>query len=382
MKYYLIAGEASGDLHGGNLMKSLKNIDPAADFRYWGGDCMQEQGGVLVKHYRDTAFMGILEVIRHLGSIGNNFKLCKRDLLDFKPDVLILIDYAGFNLRMAKFAKGHGIKVFYYISPKIWAWKESRIKKIKLYVDKMFVILPFEVDFYKKHRYPVDYVGNPLLDAIEDKKKHICSNEEFRQQNSLGNEPIVALLAGSRKQEINLCLPEMLEAVKDYKDIQFVIAGAPSISKEYYNKFIESYNVKMVYNQTYELLAHSKAAIVTSGTATLETALFNVPEVVIYKTSNLTYNIGIHIVDVKFFSLVNLIMDREIVKELLQKNLVRDIRAEMDKILFDDAYREKMLGDYAKLKEKMGSYGASQRTAELLVKYLKFLNHTTIEDHI
>jgi len=371
MKYYIIAGEASGDLHASNLMKEIKLLDPVANFRFWGGDLMLNEGGILVKHYRDLAFMGIIEVLQNIRSIKQNFKLCETDLLEFKPDVLILVDYPGFNLRIAKFADENKIKTYYYISPKIWAWKKSRAWKIKKYIDKMFVIFPFEKDFYKTYNYPVEYVGNPLLDEIEKKKPLLQDRSSFILNNTLSEKPIIALLAGSRKQEIRIILPEMLKMVDKYPDFQFVLAGAPSFNLDIYKPIIGKLPVKVVFDQTYDLLKHAHTAIVTSGTATLETALFNVPQVVLYKMIQLQYDIGKYFIKVKFFSLVNIIMDSEIVKELLQNNLEELIKAEMDKLLLDNNYRNKMLDSYKVLKEKLGETGASKRTAEIIVQDLK-----------
>lgn len=372
MKYYIIAGEASGDLHGSNLMKGLKMVDPEADFRFWGGDLMQKQGGELVKHYKETAIMGFAEVLMNLGKIKGFFKECKADIKSYQPDVLILIDYPGFNLRMAEFANSIGLKTYYYISPKIWAWKESRIKKIKAFVDKMFVIFPFEVDYFKKHNFPVDYAGNPLLDAVQEKIDEEGSFDDFIQQNNLENKPVIGILAGSRKQEIDRNLGVMLEIIPHYKDYQFVIAAAPSIEPDYYTKFTEGHNVKVVLNQTYETLKHSTAAMVTSGTATLETALFNVPQVVCYRAGNLSYFIAKQFVKLDYISLVNLIMDSEVVKELIQFDMnPRRVKEELDKVLFDTSNRERMLNNYQKLREVLGGTGASERVAKLIFDYLK-----------
>ncbi len=372
MKYYLIAGEASGDLHGSNLMKGLKKVDADSEFRFWGGDLMQEQGGKLVKHYKETAIMGFLEVVLNLRKIKKFFKVCKKDILEFNPDVLILIDYPGFNLRIAEFAKSKGIRVYYYISPKVWAWKESRIKKIKAFVDRMFVIFPFEVDYFKKHNYDVDYAGNPLLDAVKEKIKEKGSFDEFINQNGLENKPIIAILAGSRKQEIDRNLGVMLKIIPEYKNYQFVIAAAPSIEHDYYNKFVEGNNVKVVFNQTYDVLKYAHAALVTSGTATLETALFDVPQVVCYRAGNISYFIAKQFVKIKFISLVNLIMDAEIVKELIQFDMnPKTLKSELNKILFDNNYRQKMLDNYEELCKKLGGTGASERVAQLLYHYLQ-----------
>lgn len=372
MKYYIIAGEASGDLHGSNLLKGLKMVDQNADFRFWGGDLMKAQGGELVKHYKETAIMGFVEVIMSLGKIKGFFKECKKDIQDYKPDVLILIDYPGFNLRMAEFAKSIGLKTYYYISPKIWAWKESRIKKIKAFVDKMFVIFPFEVDYFKKHNYPVDYVGNPLLDAVQEKIDKNESFDDFIEINKLENKPVIGILAGSRKQEIDRNLSIMLDIIPNYKDYQFVIAAAPSIEPNYYDKFVKGYDVKVVFNQTYDVLKHSTAALVTSGTATLETALFNVPQVVCYRAGNLSYYIAKQLIKIEYASLVNLIMESEVVKELLQFDMNSEmVKLELDKILYEGEERNLMIENYKQLREVMGSTGASERVAKLIYDYLQ-----------
>ena len=372
MKYYLIAGEASGDLHGSNLMKGLKKVDSGAEFRFWGGDLMQQQGGTLVKHYKETAIMGFLEVIINLRNINNFLIICKKDILKYNPDVLILIDYPGFNLRIAEFAKSKGIKVYYYISPKIWAWKESRIKKIKAFVDRMFVIFPFEVDYFKKHNYPVDYAGNPLLDAVQEKINDEGSLDEFINNNGLEKKPIIGLLAGSRKQEIDRNLGVMLEIVHHYTNYQFVIAAAPSIDPDYYHQFVQKNNVKVVFNQTYDVLKHAKAALVTSGTATLETALFNVPQVVCYRAGNISYFIAKQFVKTKYISLVNIIMDAEVVKELIQFDMnAEKLETELNKILYNKVFRQQMLDNYDYLRKKLGGTDASERVAQLLYNYLQ-----------
>lgn len=365
MKYYIIAGEASGDLHASNLMKAIKQKDQNADFRFWGGDLMQKQGGTLVKHYRDLAFMGFLEVVQNLKTILNNIKFCKKDILENKPDVLILVDYPGFNLRIAKFAKELGIKVVYYISPQLWAWKEGRVETIKKYVDEMLVILPFEKDFYKKHQVEAHFVGHPLLDAIEGLPP--IDIQEFKKENHLNDKEIIALLPGSREQEVEKMLSLMLSVRDHFKNYQFVIAGAPSLPKEFYQKFVDD-DVHFVSNKTYDLLRCSKAALVTSGTATLETALLNIPEIVCYRTSTISYEIGKRVVkNIKFISLVNLIMDREIVKELIQKELnTENLVNELQKIL-EGQKRDKMLKNYELLREKLGGKGASEHAAEIIV---------------
>ncbi|MCM2302241.1 MAG: lipid-A-disaccharide synthase [Flavobacteriaceae bacterium] len=365
MKYYIIVGEASGDLHASNLMKSLKKHDTKAEFRFWGGDLMQAQGGTLVKHYRDLAFMGFAEVFMNLRTILKNISFCKKDVLGYKPDILILVDYPGFNMRIAEFAKKNNIQVHYYISPQIWAWKENRIKKIKRDVDKMYVILPFEKPFYEdKHQFPVHFVGHPLLDAIAN--KHSVSEEEFRKKYQLGEKPIIALLPGSRKQEINKMLSVMLEMIADFPAYQFVIAGAPSQEYEFYQPFLKNYKVKFISNKTYDLLANSYAAIVTSGTATLETALFKVPQIVCYKANSISYMIAKRLVNLKYISLVNLIMDKEVVTELIQNDFNKNrLKMELQKIL-DENYRKEIFINYFELEKVLGGKGASDRIAKLI----------------
>ncbi len=366
----MIAGEASGDLHGANLIKEIKKQDKEAEFRAWGGDLMEAAGAKIVKHYKEHAIMGFTAVIANLPSILQNIKSCKKDIISYNPDVLIPIDYPGFNLKIAKFAKKHNFKVYYYISPKIWAWKKGRVKQVKKYVDKMFTIFPFETEFYGKYNYKVDYVGNPLLDAIAEFSP--SERQEFIRKNNLSEKPIIALLPGSRKQEIELLLPEMINTTKDIQDKQIVIAAAPSISKEMYEKnYGKTKNISIVYNQTYDLLAHAETALVTSGTATLETALFNVPQVVCYKTNSLSYFIGSKIVDIEFFSLVNIVAEKEVVKELLQKNITENMKIELNKIMPAKEGRKKMLKEYEEMRRKLGKAGAAKRTAEIIVNSLK-----------
>jgi len=368
MKYYIIAGEASGDLHGANLMKELLKIDKNAEFRFWGGDLMSKYGGEPVKHINELAFMGIIKVIANIRTIAKNINLCKNDIKRYNPNTIILIDYAGFNLKIAKFAKVKGIFVNYYISPKIWAWKTNRIKIIKKYVDKMYSILPFENDFYSKYNYKIEYVGNPINDAIQEyKETQNNNNENFLRSNNLTNKPIIALLAGSRVQEIEQTLPLMVQISNNFPDYQFIIAGAPSIKKELYNNIIQNKNVKIVYNQTYNLLQNSKAAIVTSGTATLETALFKIPQIVCYKTiaGDTLYKIGRALVKTKWISLVNLILNYEAVKELLQTDFnEKNIVTELNKILNNKEYRHKIIESYNKLQELIGTNKASKKTAQ------------------
>ena len=366
MKYYIIAGEASGDLHGSNLMKSLFEKDSSADVRFWGGDLMQKQGGHLVKHYKELAFMGFLEVAQNLKTILNNIKLCKNDIIEFNPDAIIFIDYPGFNMRIAKWAKKRDFRTYYYISPQIWAWKENRISAIKRDVDKMYVILPFEKEFYEqKHNYPVEFVGHPLIDAIQNREK--SDSEKFRLAHNLGQKPIIAVLPGSRKQEISKMLSVMLSVVDDFTEYEFVIAGAPGQEKDFYKQFIAKDNVAFVQNETYNLLDFAHAALVTSGTATLETALFKVPEVVCYKGSWASYQIAKRVITLKYISLVNLIMDKSIVAELIQDDCnSKQIKAELQKLLAPET-RAKILSDYYLLEKKLGGIGASEKTASLII---------------
>lgn len=374
MKYYLIAGEASGDLHASNLMKAILQEDPKAEFRFFGGDLMAKAGGTCVKHYRDMAYMGFIPVLLHLRTIFRNLSCCKQDILTWKPDVLILIDYPGFNLKVAKFIKQHSsIPVYYYISPKIWAWKEYRIKNIRRDIDKLLSILPFEVDFFKKHHYPVNYVGNPCVDAVQTfRENYQESLDEFQLRNKLDNRPIIALLAGSRKQEIKDNLSRMTEASKDFPQYQFVVAGAPGIDPEFYQQFIGK-DTKILFGQTYPLLTHATAALVTSGTATLETALFKVPQVVCYYTAagKLVSFLRRHILKVQYISLVNLISGNEAVTELVADGMtVTNLKAELKQILPDGNKRSKMLSDYEQLIQTLGTAGSSQRAAEIIISSL------------
>ncbi len=362
MKYYLIAGEASGDMHAANLITALRTVDPKAEFRCFGGDKMMEAGASLFIHYREMALMGF-DVVKKYPVIRKNKRLCRADILKYSPDVLILVDYSGFNLPMAKFAAEHGIRVIYYISPKLWAWAKWRVKSVQKYVQKMFVLMPFEVDFYKQYQVDAEYYGNPVMDSIENFKSGYSKNGDFRKKNELGQKPIIALLAGSRKQEILHLLPEMLAAAESYPDYQFVIAGAPSIQPSYYETFTANRNVHIIYDQTYELLLNSEAAVVTSGTATLETALLNVPEVVVYKTGAITFFIGNFLVKIKYFSLVNLILDMPAVKELLQDNLASDIKTELDLLLNDANYHAAMLQNFDELRRILGKPGVASRVA-------------------
>jgi len=369
MKYYIISGEASGDLHGSNLMKALLHEDANANFRFWGGDLMEAVGGTLVKHYRELAFMGFSEVLLNLRTIAKNLAFCKQDIETYCPDVIIYIDYPGFNLRIAKWAKPKGFKNHYYISPQIWAWKEGRIKAIKRDINSMYVILPFEKQFYEnKHNFPVHFVGHPLIDAIGDRDQ--VDEIDFRTTNSLSPKPIIALLPGSRKQEIKKILSVMLSLVDDYKEYQFVIAGAPGQDLKFYQQFIKKSNVHLLNNKTYDLLSVSTAALVTSGTATLETALFKVPQVVCYKGSWVSYQIGKRVVNLDYISLVNLILNKESVTELIQDNFnTKRLKKELD-ILLDDYQRTKFFVDYYDLEKKLGGKGASKNTAKLIYNSL------------
>jgi lipid-A-disaccharide synthase len=371
MKYYLIAGEASGDLHGSNLMKALKKADPEASFRFFGGDLMQQEGHNLVKHFRDMAYMGLFAVLANLRTIARNMLECRQDLLAWKPDIVILIDFPGFNLRMAKFARENGFRTAYYISPKIWAWKSSRIHQIKAYIDRMYVLLPFETEYYRQRGYSVEYLGNPVLDAVWEKSILPSDPAGFRKKHQLDTRPVLAVLPGSRKQEIKRCLPEMLKAAGRFDGYQVVVAHAPGIDREYYQKFSGDTRIHLIEGATYDIVKHAEAAIVVSGTATLETALIGTPQVVLYATAPLTYHIGKHIVKVRFFSLPNIIMEKAIVQELLQFDLASRIYEEVDKILFNPAYRSEMLENYRQLKERLGPPGVSDRVASRIVEFTR-----------
>lgn len=371
MKYYIIAGEASGDLHASNLIKEIKRNDKDAVFRAWGGDLMQDQGAEIVKHYRELAFMGFTEVVMNLRTILSNISFCKKDIINWKPDVIILVDYPGFNLRIAEFASLQKLKTVYYISPQLWAWKESRIQKIKKFVDLMLVILPFEKDFYAKHQYEVKFTGHPLLDAI----KNISASPrgEFKKKYSIDeNKKLVALLPGSRQQEVKNILPHMLEATSHFPEVEFVLGIAPSLTDEFIQSFNGISRIKCVRNETYPLLVNADAALVTSGTATLETALFNVPEVVCYKGGQISYLIARSLVKVKYISLVNLIMDKMVVRELIQNELnASTISSELKSLLYDENYRNEMLNNYLQLRERCGGAGASKNAANEIKDFLQ-----------
>lgn len=372
MRYFIIAGEQSGDLHGSNLVRELLRKDTEAVISCWGGDMMQSAGAELLMHYRRTAFMGFVEVAKNLGSIRKLFSLCRQQIASFKPDTVILIDYPGFNLRIAEFAKKSGLKVFYYISPKLWAWNEGRVKKVKRYVDKMYIIFPFEVDFYSKHGVEAVYMGNPLLDETVKRLRAIPEESEIRKSLGLGEKPAIAMLAGSRKSEVRQILPRMLKVVQDFPGYQFILAGVKNLPEELYNGIIKDYPVKLIRDKTYEILYISEAALVKSGTATLEAALIGVPEVVCYKGDFISMIIAWALVKVKYISLVNLIAGHEAVRELIQyslnrKNLVHELKA----LLPGGSKREKVLRDYARVKEILGPEGASERVASDMVQVLK-----------
>jgi lipid-A-disaccharide synthase len=386
MKYYIIAGEASGDLHGSNLILELKKLDPATEVRCWGGDKMKAAGATLVKHYRNLAFMGFSEVLKNLPTIFRNLEYCKKDLIQFAPDAIILIDYPGFNLRIAKWAKQQNFRVIYYISPQVWAWKESRVKLIKKCVDKMLVILPFEKEFYKKWNYTVEYVGHPLVQVIENFKQEVTVNDQRsrikgqpnnNQPSTFNDQPstkIIALLPGSRKQELKAKLPIMLKVTERFPDFQFLVAKAPGIADDFYDHFLAPYkNVGTVSDQTYLLLLKAKAALVTSGTATLETALFNVPEIVCYKGNALSYLIAKRLVRIKYISLVNLIMNKEVIKELIQDELtVKNLELELEELLSNELRQNQIFNNYAELKKLLSLGGdASFNAAKSINNYIK-----------
>ncbi|MCD8267355.1 MAG: lipid-A-disaccharide synthase [Parabacteroides sp.] len=376
MKYFLIAGEASGDLHASNLMAALKEQDPEADFRFFGGDLMQAVGGTLVKHYKEMAFMGFIPVLLNLRTILNNMKTCREDIRNYRPDVVILIDYPGFNLKIAKYVKTElRLPVYYYISPKIWAWKQYRIKDFRRYVDRMFCILPFETEFFRRLNYPVDYVGNPSVDSVAQyKETQATQPDTFSREAGLSDKPVLALLAGSRRQEIKDNLPTMLEVAAAYPDYQPVIAGAPGLEPEYYGQYIGNSQAKIIFGKTHDLLQHSHAALVTSGTATLETALFRVPQVVCYYVAagRIASFIFRHFFHTKYISLVNLIAGREVVQELFGERFSQaQIQDELGKILHDPAYRRQMLDGYDEIIRLLGQPGASQRTAALIYQSLR-----------
>jgi len=370
MKYFLIAGEASGDLHASNLMREIQRHDHQAEFRFMGGDLMAGCSDGLVLHYRETSYM-MLDVLSHLGKIFRNMRLIKRRISEWRPDVLIPVDYPGFNLRMARYASGRGIRVFYYISPKVWAWKQRRVRSLKRYVDRLFVIFPFEVQFFRAFHMDVEYFGNPLVDQVSSFREQFRDTGEWPRQHGFGERPLVALLAGSRVREIESTLPDMLALTGDFPDYQFVVAGAPSMDPSVYQKFLQGTDVKIVYNETYALLATSTAALVNSGTATLETALFDLPQVVLYRTGKLAYGIAKRLIKINFISLVNLIYGKKLVEEFIQKDLTPRTRKELKRILTDGPYREGMLEGYRHLKGELGEPGVSGRIGARMVELLK-----------
>lgn len=367
MKYYIIAGEVSGDLHASFLMQEIKRNDPKAEFRFWGGDLMIKQGGEIVKHIKDLAYMGFVEVVFNLKTIINNLKLCKKDILEYKPDAVIFVDYPGFNLRIAKFTFRHGFKNFYYISPKVWAWKKTRIKTMKKVLTKLFVIFPFEKEFFAKHKFKVEYVGNPLLDEVFEYRRE-NDKEDFLKEYNLGDKPIIALLPGSRAQEIKTILPVQMTLIDKYPEFDFLVAGTSSHNKEFYYKFINNNKVKLIFDRTYSILNVSHAAVVCSGTATLETAVFDVPELVCYKANPISFAIGKILVNLNYISLVNIILDKMAVVELLQKHWnEEELQTEFKKIAFDEQYRAEMKMEYSNLRSLLGNAGASRKVAKEII---------------
>jgi len=371
MKYYIIAGEASGDLHGSNLMKGLLAVDPLSEFRFWGGDLMSAVGGVMVKHYKDTAVMGFIEVALKLNTILRNLKICKKDILEYQPDVVILIDYPGFNFKIANFAKANNIRVFYYISPQVWAWKENRIKNLKRDIDKLFIIFPFEVEYFKNKGIDAIYNGNPLLDSVSSHPCNTESTEEFKKRNVLDERPVIALLAGSRHGEINYLMPKYLKLVNSFTDYQFVLAGAPAMNKKDYDKYLKNTDISLLFGETYSIIKHSQAAVVCSGTASLEAALLETPQIVCYGINKLTAFIVRSWIKVKYASLVNLIFNQLVVKELLQENCTVDNMVKELKKILNSKERERILLKYKKLKNMLGGVGTSERVAQSMVTELK-----------
>ena len=373
MKYFIIAGEASGDLHASHLMRELKKVDNLASFSFFGGELMAQEGGILLKHYREMAFMGLFPVLFNLSKIRRNFKLAEQKLVEIQPDVVILVDYPGFNLPIAEFAKSKGLKVFYYISPKIWAWKTKRVYKVKKFVDEMFTIFPFETKFYSKYNYQVRFVGNPTIDELSNRPNQQESFSEFILRNRLPKKPLIALLAGSRRQEIKKILPVLAEVSRRFPDDQFVIAGAPAQNQQLYNEILGEISIPVVFGQTYELLQQSTAALVASGTATLETAFLNVPQVVCYRVESGLLGVTLRylLVKIPYFSLVNLIGGREIVKELFQYECTTEaVSSELEKILNDSQYRKNMLTGYAEVLAELGEPGCAERAANKMIELL------------
>lgn len=384
MKYYIIAGEASGDLHGANLLKGLKKSDPEAQFRFWGGDKMAAVGGEenLARHYKTASFFGLIEVVRHLRTILRQIKECKEDIISYKPDAVILIDYPGFNFRIAKFAHKLGLQVYYYISPKVWAWKEKRVNRIRKYVDELFIIFPFEVEYFRNRGIDAIYEGNPLVDVVEQQRNEMPSREEFFEHNNIPTDkPIVALLSGSRKSEIKYNLPFMVELSRRFPDYQFVVGGVPWIDKEVYDTILQGSEVMLICDKTYPLLEHAVAAVITSGTATLEAALMNTPEFVCYRRDKLMMNIGRAILTIRFISLVNLIMEREVIRELIQWDMTMSkAEPELRAILPGGEKREQMLSDFKELKKLVGEPGVNDRIAAIMVETLTAALSKNIEE--
>lgn len=375
MRYYIIAGEASGDLHGSNLIKGIREVDPAAQIRCWGGDLMKEAGGELVRHYKEGAIMGFVEVVANLGKLARNLNDCKKDILEYSPDAVILIDYPGFNFRIAQFAKEKGLRVFYYIAPKVWAWKEKRVHKLRKYVDRLFIIFPFEIEYFKKWGINAIYRGNPLLDSVDNYPRATETREEFALRTGIdASRTSVALLAGSRKSEIKYLLPRMIEVAKRYPEYQFLMACAPSMEEEFYRSIIgnKCSNIKLLFGETYSILRHSDAAIISSGTASLEAALIGVPQVVCYGGNEISYQIARMVVKLKYISLANLIMDKGLFKELIQHDCTPDkISMELDQLLGNEEYRNEMMGNYAKVREILGGKGASAKVARAMTEELE-----------
>lgn len=375
MRYYIIAGEASGDLHGSNLIKGIREVDPAAQIRCWGGDLMKEAGGELVRHYKEGAIMGFVEVVANLGKLARNLNDCKKDILEYKPDAVILIDYPGFNFRIAQFAKEKGLRVFYYIAPKVWAWKEKRVHKLRKYVDRLFIIFPFEIEYFKKWGINAIYRGNPLLDSVDNYPRTTETREEFALRIGIDvSRTSVALLAGSRKSEIKYLLPRMIEVAKRYPEHQFLMACAPSMEEEFYRSIIgkKCSNIKLLFGETYSILRHSDAAIISSGTASLEAALIGVPQVVCYGGNEISYQIARMVVKLKYISLANLIMDKGLFKELIQHDCTPgNISMELDRLLGNDEYRKEMTCNYAKVREILGGKGASAKVAKAMTEELE-----------
>ena len=375
MRYFLIAGEASGDLHGSNLIKGIRSVDPNAQLRCWGGDLMQEAGAELVRHYKEGAIMGFVEVIANLGKLAGNLQDCKNDIINYNPDVVVLLDYPGFNFRIAQFAKERGFRVFYYIAPKVWAWKEKRVHRLKKYVDRLFIIFPFEIEYFKKWGIDAIYNGNPLLDSVDNHPSATETKEEFCKRADLNpDSTTVALLAGSRRGEIKYLLPRMIEVAKRYPSYQFLLACAPSVDLEFYKGIIgkKCSNIKLLVGETYSILRHSNAAIINSGTASLEAALIGVPQVVCYGGNEISYQIARMVVKLKYISLANLIMDKGLFKELIQHDCTPDkISQELDLLVNDSNYRAKMLQDYRDVREVLGGKGASAKVAQAMIDELK-----------